>query len=275
MVKLKSVCSVATILAIALSSELLGNPGLSETTYEPPKRPAPQRTSSGIVRKPVGCTDTTQEIKQIIPLIPNYLHIPEPGEENGKVYYDLTVSEYPTLWVYLPKSDAQIGELVLRIFTKDEQGRNIDKSVLRRQFPLPNQAGIVSLDLADAGIEPLALNTFYWWSVTVLCDEFNRSENGQTEKIFLERVTPNTTFEEQIANAPETALPRLYPQGDENGGFWYDAISSLIDLRQLQPNDPTLETQWQDLLESVGLLELAEQPLLDCCEFEQQDTPQP
>jgi hypothetical protein len=207
-----------------------------------------------------------------------YLPLPDPEEKNGKTYYDLTVSEYPSLWVYLPKPApksneiAPMGELVLRIFTKDEQGRDIDKSVFRRQFPLPNQAGIVSLDLADAGIEPLALNTFYWWSVSILCNELNRSENGQTEKIFLERVTPNATFEEQIANAPETALPKLYPQGDDNGGFWYDAISSLIDLRQLQPNDPTLETQWQDLLESVGLLELAEQPLLDCCEFEQQDT---
>jgi hypothetical protein len=72
MVKLKSVCSVAAILAIALSSELPGNPGLSETTYEPPKRPAPQRTSSGIVRSPVACADSNQEIKYIIPLIPNY-----------------------------------------------------------------------------------------------------------------------------------------------------------------------------------------------------------
>jgi hypothetical protein len=275
-VKLKSVLSVAAILAIALSSELLGNPGLSETTYKPPKRPAPQRTSLGGGRPlEVGCADSNQEIKQIVPLIPNYLNIPESVEENSKTYYDLTISEYPTLWVYLPKSDAQMGELVLRIFTEDEQGRKIDKSILRRQFPLPNQAGVVSLDLADAGIEPLAPNTFYWYSISILCDPLDQSENGKTEKAFLERVTPSTAFGQQIFNALPTALPRLYPQGDDNGGFWYDTISSLIDLRQLQPNNSDLETQWQDLLESVGLLELAEQPLLDCCEFEQQDTPQP
>ena len=275
MVKLKSVFSVAAILAIALSSELLGNPGLSKTTYEPPKRPAPQRTSSGIVRSPVACADPNQEIKHIVPFIPDYLPIPEPGEENRKTYYDLTISEYPTLWVYLPKSDAQMGELVLRIFTEDEQGQKIDKSVLRRQFPLPNQAGVVSLDLADAGIAPLAPNTFYWYSISILCDPLDQSENGKTEKAFLERVTPSTAFAQQIFNALPTALPRLYPQGDNNGGFWYDTISSLIDLRQLQPNDPDLETQWQELLESVRLIELAEQPLLDCCEFEQKDTPQP
>ncbi|EDX74074.1 conserved domain protein [Coleofasciculus chthonoplastes PCC 7420] len=267
MVKRKLVFSVAVTLAVALSLELLGDPALS-VPYKPPKRPPPGRTSSTTVRTDVQCADQNQAIKEIIPLIPDYLPLPEPGEEqNSKIYSGFNLSEYPILLVYLPKANAQMGELVLR----DENNR----SVTRTRFSLPNQAGIVSLDLADTNIDPLEPDKPYWWSVSIICDEVNRSENGISARVWFQRITPSATLGQQIFNARPTLLPALYAQGDDNGGFWYDALSSLADLRQLQPNNPTLENQWQELLDSAGLLELTEQPLLDCCQFQQQDTPQP
>lgn len=266
MVKLKSIFSVAVTLAVALSTELLSNPALSNPEpYKPPKRPPPRRTLNAGSRNPVLCADPNQEIQEIIPIVPESIPLPESLEEqNGKIYYGITLSEYPNLLVYLPKANAQIGEFALR----DEN----NNKVITSRFSLPNQAGIVSLNLAETAIEPLEPDKPYWWSVSIICDPTTRS---LSERVWLERVMPNTTLGQQIFNARPTKLPILYSQGDDNGGFWYDAISSLTDLRQLQPNDPTLENQWQEWLDSAGLLELAEQPLLDCCEFEQHDTPQP
>lgn len=267
MVKLKSVFSVALTFAIALSLECIGNPALS-VPYRYPRRPPPTRTALGGSRGEPICADSNQKIKEIIPLIPDYLSVPKTIEEqNSKNYYGLTLSEYPTLLVYIPKSKATIGELVLR------DGNN--NSVIRTQFPLPNQAGIVSLNLADTNIKPLEPNKLYWWSVSIICDSANSSNNGISERILFQRITPSTTLGQQIFNARPTTLPALYAQGDDNGGFWYDALSSLADLRQLQPNNPALENQWKEWLDSTKLAELAEQPLLDCCEFEQKNTTQP
>ncbi|HBB34763.1 MAG TPA: hypothetical protein DDZ80_09795 [Cyanobacteria bacterium UBA8803] len=261
MVKLKSFFSVALTFAVTLSLEGIGNPALS-VPYRYPRRPAPTRTVLGGSRGEPICVDSNQKIKEIIPLIPDYLSVPETIEEqNGQIYYGFHLSEYPTLLVYLPKSKATIGELVLR------DGNN--KSVIRTRFSLPNQAGIVSLNLADTNIKPLEPNKFYWWSVSLICDSANSSNNGITERIWFQRITPNATFKQQISNAKPDTLPALYAQGDDNGGFWYDALNSLADLRQLQPNNPALENQWKELLDSTKLAELAEQPLLNCCEFEQ------
>ena|SRR3569832_382299 len=126
MVKLKSVFFVVLTLAVTLSLEFLGNPALS-VPYTPPTRKPPEITVLGGSRGAGVCADSNQKIQDIIPLIPDYLSPPKPGE--NQAYYGLTLSEYPTLFVYVPKTNAQRGELVL-------QDKN-NKLVIRTQFSLP------------------------------------------------------------------------------------------------------------------------------------------
>jgi hypothetical protein len=267
MVNLKWVFSVVLTLAVTLSLDFLGNPALS-VPYSPPTRKPPAQTLlSGDRSQPPSCVDSNQKIKDIIPLIPDYL--PRPTQGENKDYYSLTLSEYPTLLVYLPKTNAQIGELVLR-----EKNDKNDKSVIRSKFSLPNQAGIVRLNLADTKIKPLEPNKLYWWSVSIKCGSNDSSQDGLSDRIWFQRITPSATFKQQISNAQPNRLPALYAQGDENGGFWFDALSSLDNLRQRQPNNPALKNQWKEWLDSAKLAELAEQPLLDCCQLEQKNTTQ-
>ena len=91
-----------------------------------------------------------------------------------------------------------------------------------------------------------------------------------TDEIWLEVIESSNNFKQKITNTEELELPSLYGEGEEEtGGFWYDTIDSLVNLQQSQPNNLELKNEWQDLLESVGLEDLKEQPLLDCCKFEE------
>jgi len=44
-------------------------------------------------------------------------------------------------------------------------------------------------------------------------------------------------------------------------GIWYDALSNLAELRRRNPNDPTVIRDWQELLKSVGMEKIAQEPL--------------
>jgi hypothetical protein len=50
-----------------------------------------------------------------------------------------------------------------------------------------------------------------------------------------------------------------------NHGIWYDALTTLAELHLANPNDRSIGASWHSLMQSVGLAEMADQPLLDCC----------
>ena len=58
-----------------------------------------------------------------------------------------------------------------------------------------------------------------------------------------------------------TAVDLAQVYGD--AGLWYDTLTTLANARLLQPNEPTLEKTWEELLISVGLEEIASEPILD------------
>jgi Domain of Unknown Function (DUF928) len=43
--------------------------------------------------------------------------------------------------------------------------------------------------------------------------------------------------------------------------LWYDALNSLANLRVIKPQDTGLKQDWQNLLKSIDLGDLANQPL--------------
>jgi hypothetical protein len=47
-----------------------------------------------------------------------------------------------------------------------------------------------------------------------------------------------------------------------SNGIWYEALTTLAQLRQNSPQDATLQQEWQDLLIFVGLNDIAAKPLL-------------
>ena len=65
-----------------------------------------------------------------------------------------------------------------------------------------------------------------------------------------------------LASELEKAAPKDRPSIYANAGLWYDTVTSLVQLREANPNDPQLAEDWTDLLQSIGLDAIAQAPLV-------------
>jgi Domain of Unknown Function (DUF928) len=57
--------------------------------------------------------------------------------------------------------------------------------------------------------------------------------------------------------------------------IWYDALAILEELRLQNPENPTLNQRWNQMLESIELGELANQPLLKSTQIVRRVEPNP
>lgn len=178
---------------------------------------------------------------------------------NGKATYvwGKTTAEYPTFWFYLPGgSSLRSVEFVLQ----DQQ----DNDVYRTQVNIPEQPGIVSFRLPSTA-SPLQLNQNYRWflktEIAVDCQQQNSSAIKDSVEGWIQRVNLEPQFTTQLAAATPKQQIALYAQQ----GFWYDALTTLAELRRHDPTDASLKADWHELLQSTSLGELASKSLIQCC----------
>lgn len=247
MARKQSILSLAAISA-TLSVELLTIPFLPtqvqahsregtliSQAFEAPNRDAPPRTAGGGVRG-VSCVSGSVPLTALMPA--NSL--------------PLTVADSPTLFWYIPQSTAQEAKFVLM----DDQKKEV---IYQTRMPIPKQAGIVSLKLPTN--KPLKVGKMYYWSLAIVCDADDSAANALADG-WIERTEVSQALMDKLNSGGDRARPAAYA----TAGIWYDALQSLVDLRRQSPNDPTLVSDWEKLLTSVGLKSLVQQPLVDCCQ---------
>ncbi|MBF2050578.1 MAG: DUF928 domain-containing protein [Elainella sp. C42_A2020_010] len=166
-----------------------------------------------------------------------------------------TLAQSPGLWFYLPYrlTDQHAIEFVL----KDSQDNLVYTKTIAGNETAP---GIVNLRLPESVILDTAQS--YEWYLLVQCDAENQERfvfvNGAIRR--LER----PELQQQLASLPATEHSNLYVS--EN--LWYDAIDSTATQLQNAPQNGTARSSWMELLQSVGLGELATEPLVPCCGLE-------
>ena len=157
----------------------------------------------------------------------------------------LTVEGHPTFFVYIPPTSAPQAYFIIKDTTTDLE-------VYQTMFPLTQTSGILGIPLPDS-VPPLAVGKTYRWFVGLLC------KPSQTDLPWvegsIERIEPNGELKTNAS---------LEEQAISYGalGIWYDTIDRVIQLRQQQPNNEVLGITWSELLDSVGLGEIATQPML-------------
>lgn len=167
-----------------------------------------------------------------------------------------TTAAYPQFHWYTPLNVASFVEFTLYA-ANPEDGESDRTQVYQSRFTVSGDAGIASLQLpTDSGLPPLAVGQLYYWQVAIFCNA--NSESGDLKAGgWVERQEADATLEAALGDASETDIPDLYAAN----GYWFDAVDSLIALRQDHPEDEAVQAQWMDLLDSVGLASFAEQPL--------------
>lgn len=163
----------------------------------------------------------------------------------------LTASGTPSFFFYVPKTQKpQMVEFVL----VDENERQIYET----QFTTDGNSGVVGITIP--GNEPtktLEVGKTYRWYFAIVPDRENRNKdiyvNGS-----IKRVAVTQDLENQLKQGASLELA----EGYQANNLWYDAIATVAELRRSRPTDTAVASKWEQLLSSVKLQKLAQEPLV-------------
>ncbi|MDF5733243.1 MAG: DUF928 domain-containing protein [Rhizonema sp. PD38] len=159
-----------------------------------------------------------------------------------------TVSERPTVMVYLPASKAE--EAVFSI--KDEAGNMHYKMTI----PVTGKSGVIAVKLPNAA-PALAVGKHYQWFLALKIDG-KLSPSTPYVDGWIQRIQPSA----ELATALQQKDALKQAEAFGKNGVWYDCVATLAALRVSQPNNPTAVAQWSELLSSVSLKEIITAPLV-------------
>jgi hypothetical protein len=161
-----------------------------------------------------------------------------------------TVSDYPTFFFYLPQTERELAEFIL----EDENGNQI----YQQDLTIKNLSGVIGVSIpANTNLPPLEAGKKYTWLFVVVCDPDDRSRDTVTRGI-VRRVELSADILRELDAADPRQKTVIYAEN----GIWQDALGTLAAARRANPNDPDLAADWESLLDSVKLGEIAAEPLL-------------
>ena len=201
------------------------------TSFEPaPGRDTPRGGTAGGGSRPVAsaCNLSKNAIRG------GTLTALSPGSHLG-----LTQSDRPKFLVYLPQTVAQTMEFSLF----DEQMNG----VYQMNLPVSNRTGLVSIELPE-NAPSLVKDKPYYWTVALVCNPNERTEDMVVGG-WIERAELNDSLKQELAKARGVERASLYAKR----GFWYDALNTLVEMRQAEPGNLAIAASWAELLKSAGL----------------------
>ena len=193
------------------------------------------------------CPAVTLPLTALVPFTKQPGRIP--GEEIASVW-GLTTSARPTFWFFTPYANGSTfpAEFVLQ----NEDGSD----VYRTPVALPPQSGVLGVRLPSE-VTALQPNTSYRWFFRIYCNQ-----KKTDPPIFVEGLIRRVSLEQPIARQLKTVDPRQKVALYASNGIWYDALTTLADLRFANPQDESLIADWKSLLASIDLANLAAVPLV-------------
>lgn len=134
-----------------------------------------------------------------------------------------------------------------------------DRLVHETFIQTTGQAGIMSLPIPEIIPENSEKSHGdYHWYLSMICDKNQRARDVVLEG-WIEYVKLNNKVREKINTSTSAEKFNLLQQE----GIWYDAISVLAESQKSQSNSIAVQTEWSHILESIGLGELASEPLIE------------
>ncbi|WP_017652590.1 DUF928 domain-containing protein [Fortiea contorta] len=203
-----------------------------------------------------GCGNNNQSLMAIVPVYEQTIN-QQPGQTVSVTkVWGLTTSEHPSFWFFVPYNISAIAST--EFILKDESQKS-SKTIYKTTVASPPTPGIINIRL-PSNIPPLQTEKMYRWffKLKVKCDT-QQTEQLQYAEGWIQRMKPNSSLAELLPQTTPQQQIGLYAEN----GIWYDALSTLAELRLAKPQDPTLTAQWTSLLNSAGLENLVSQPLVN------------
>jgi hypothetical protein len=213
----------------------------SAVEFTPPKRSIPGRREGLGTRGPA----CVQSLPMLTVLLP-------------QTNIGFTTSEYPQFYWYVPKTRAKLLKFALYKGGDSDVDR---ETIYETILDTPKNPGIVRLPLPkEASVPPLEVDQEYYWTVTLLCNPDNPI-NDVYAGGWIQRVKMETALTNQLSKVKPDDRVKFYAQN----GIWFDTVTALADLRCTHPKDSSLVRSWAQLLKSVKLDKIAQQPLNQKC----------
>ncbi|CAD5913497.1 hypothetical protein PCC9214_00195 [Planktothrix tepida] len=220
---------------LALNLLLIPLPLQAQDDPVPPGTGGTGDTKPGGTRGTCLGDTTSQSLTALIPAI----------EQRTEQPLELTTLPHPTVLIYIPKTEAKIVKFII---VEDQS----NKPIYKTEINLQKQPGILAIEMPKNQPE-LKDEVVYRWTVSLDCtDSIDPSVQG-----WIKRIQPNPELTQALQKTPAEQW-LVYAKA----GIWYDAIATLATLRQAEPNNPQLESNWQELLQSVKLDAVAKAPLI-------------
>lgn len=177
-----------------------------------------------------------------------------PGEQ-GKSYLASTVAENPTFWFYVPElpETARSAEFVLQ----SKNGREV-QDIYRLPLTLSGQAGIISITTPSQPQYALKANQEYHWYFEIYCGD----RQTTSDHVFVDGFIQRQMLPGILDNESTTAESKEYLTYSANN-IWHDALTKLGQLRRANPHNATINQDWVDLLNAVGLQDLAQEAIVE------------
>lgn len=228
--------TLSLVLTLTIGVGCLSLPSQAVPTFTPaPGRRLPGRREGAGTRGP--CMKAYREKESIY----STALVPETN-------LTLTLSEYPTFFLFVPPTNAKTME-----FTLSDMNR---KTLYRQTLATPAKAGVVAVSLPKNELLPMDVNKLYQWSFTLKC-----SGVGKEEDIRLSGWIQRVSSTPALSIALEQATPRSRASVYAANGIWQDTLTTLADLRRSNPRNPEFLADWTAALQSIKLGKLAQEPL--------------
>lgn len=216
-------------------------------------RPQPDQTPAGAGTRG-GCPRVEKPLTALVPKLKKGSSGNSQSSRLAKTIspsnLGLTTDKHPTLWFYVPYSltPSRRIEFVLQ----DENGNDVYETSLTKSDISPGVVGFQLPSTAPA----LKVNQVYRWYFLVYCDPKQPEALVFVEGL-VKRVPLSSSLESQVAQATPEQKATLYAEA----GMWHEAVTSLAKLRRQNPEDTTLKDEWVNLLKSMNLDAIAQEPI--------------
>ncbi|MDJ1180102.1 DUF928 domain-containing protein [Roseofilum sp. BLCC_M91] len=217
------------ITAVTLS---LIAPSAPAVIFEPPEDRAPDSTLGGGSRDPQQCVSAQDTLPSVTPLLP-------------ETRIGFTVSERPKIYVYVPEVTTKKVFFSLQTQTGEQH--------YQQEMELPETPGIIGLHLPDDG-PPLKENINYQWRLVFICSESLEPDSPEYTG-WIRRLPA-----QEYSISSDLSLRQVQDLAEAK--LWYDTVFSLVQLKSQEPDNLVLSQNWTELLSSVGLEAIANQPIL-------------
>jgi len=163
----------------------------------------------------------------------------------------LTTAAKPTFLVYVPS-----GKTGSAMFSLKDAENN---DVYHTKVEVPQNGGIVAIKIPESA-PPLVVGQKYVWSFGIICAAETPEDFSPVTFVAgeVQRTEASLAMKSQLAEATLLKQAAIYAQN----GIWVEAVTTLAQLRQTQPENSRITAEWEQLLSSVGLEAIASKPLV-------------